>query len=56
MSPLAGQQVSSMRRLFLLGIAGLVGAGLAVSIVLWAKYGTAIFFESIRNGLANCFG
>lgn len=45
-----------MRRLFLLGLAALVGAGLAVSITLWAKYGTAIFFESIRNGLASCFG
>jgi hypothetical protein len=55
MSHLAGQQ-ASMRRLFALGIAGIVGAGLAASIVLWAKYGTAIFFESIRNGLANCFG
>jgi hypothetical protein len=55
MSPLAARQ-TSMRRLFLLGLAALIGAGLAVSITLWAKYGTAIFFESIRNGLANCFG
>lgn len=46
----------STRRAFLYSLAGLIGAGFAVSIALWAKYGTAIFFESIRNGLANCFG
>jgi hypothetical protein len=32
------------------------GLALAASIVLWAKLGTAIFFESIRTGLAYCFG
>ena len=37
-------------------IAALVGVGLAASIVLWARLGTAVFFESIRTGLAYCFG
>jgi hypothetical protein len=36
--------------------AAFFGLALAVSIVLWAKLGTAIFFESIRTGLAYCFG
>jgi hypothetical protein len=36
--------------------AALFGLALAASIVLWAKLGTAIFFESIRTGLAYCFG
>ena len=34
----------------------LFGLAFAASIVLWAKLGTAVFFESIRMGLANCFG
>ena len=30
----------------------LLGAALA----LWAHYGTAVFFETIRTGFAACFG
>jgi hypothetical protein len=26
------------------------------SVALWAHYGTAVFFEMIRTGLAACFG
>ena len=26
------------------------------TIMLWARYGTAVFFETIRAGLAACFG
>ncbi len=37
-------------------VAALLGLALAASIVLWAKLGTAVFFESIRTGLAYCFG
>jgi hypothetical protein len=29
---------------------------LAGSIVLWAHYGTAVFFETIRAGFVACFG
>ena len=36
--------------------AAFFGLGLAASLVLWAKLGTAVFFESIRTGLAYCFG
>lgn len=34
-----------------------IGAGLAAAaaIVLWAYYGTAVFFETISAGLAACF-
>lgn len=45
-----------IRRAFLAVLAGAFGAALAASGVLWWKYGTAIFFEAIRTGLANCFG
>jgi hypothetical protein len=36
--------------------AALVGLAIAASFVLWLKLGTAVFFESIRTGLAYCFG
>jgi hypothetical protein len=36
--------------------AAFAGIALAAAIVLWAKLGTALFFESIRTGLAYCFG
>jgi hypothetical protein len=37
--------------------AGIVAAVIVGGIVLlWAHYGTTVFFETIRNGLAVCFG
>jgi hypothetical protein len=32
-----------------------VGLLLAGTVVLWAHYGTAVFFEIIRTGFAACF-
>lgn len=29
---------------------------LAGTVVLWAHYGTAVFFETIRAGFIACFG
>ena len=26
------------------------------TVLLWAHYGTTVFFETIRAGLAGCFG
>jgi hypothetical protein len=37
-------------------VAAVVGTILAGTIALWAHYGTAIFFETIRAGLVACFG
>jgi hypothetical protein len=34
---------------------GLSGLLLAAAASLWAYYGTAVFFEVIRSGLAACF-
>jgi hypothetical protein len=31
------------------------GAIVAVSLGLWAYFGTAVFFEMVRNGFAACF-
>jgi hypothetical protein len=37
-------------------MAAVVGAILAGTVALWAHYGTAVFFETIRAGFAACFG
>ena len=35
---------------------GCIGLVLAGTIALWAHYGTAVFFETIRAGFVACFG
>jgi hypothetical protein len=34
----------------------LVMLALVGTIILWAHYGTTVFFETIRAGFAACFG
>jgi hypothetical protein len=53
MAELASAPNSSLRSL----VWGAVAAGvlLAAAIVLWAHYGSAVFFEMIRAGIAMCF-
>jgi hypothetical protein len=36
-------------------VAGIIGASAVGTILLWAHYGTAVFFEMIMAGLATCF-
>ena len=36
--------------------AGAMGVVLAGTVALWAHYGTAVFFETIRTGFMACFG
>lgn len=40
----------------LLATGAAVAAALAGTILLWAHYGTTVFFETIRAGFAACFG
>jgi hypothetical protein len=40
----------------LIAVAGFFGVLFAGAGVLWAHYGTAVFFETIRAGFAACFG
>jgi hypothetical protein len=41
----------------LLAVLGLFAAlALGGSVLLWAHYGTTVFFETIRAGFAACFG
>jgi hypothetical protein len=44
------------RRGPILIVAGALGLVLAGTVALWSQYGTAVFFETIRAGLAACFG
>lgn len=40
----------------LLAAAAVVALALAGTVLLWAHYGTTIFFETIRAGFVACFG
>jgi hypothetical protein len=40
----------------LLAMGVLVALALASSVLLWAHYGTTVFFETIRAGFTACFG
>jgi hypothetical protein len=39
-----------------LAIAAICAVLLAGSVLLWAHYGTTVFFETIRAGFVACFG
>lgn len=48
--------LASSARAPVLWIAIALGGGLfAAAAVLWGYYGTALFFETLRTGLAACF-
>ena len=36
-------------------LAGAVSLAIALTVGLWAYYGTAVFFEMVRAGWAACF-
>jgi hypothetical protein len=40
----------------LLAVTAAVALVLLGTVLLWAHYGTTIFFETIRAGFAACFG
>jgi hypothetical protein len=44
-----------VRQALLWGGGGLVALLLAGALALWFHYGTAVFFETIATGFANCF-
>jgi len=45
---------SFLSRPFLL-VGAVAGVLIAATLVLWAHYGTAVFFEIIAAGIAACF-
>ncbi len=46
----------AQRRVALLVVGAVLGAIMAGTLALWAHYGTAVFFETLRAGFAACFG
>ena len=53
---LTNSEVAAPGRNAFLAAAAVVGVLLAATLALWAHYGTAVFFETIRAGLVACFG
>jgi hypothetical protein len=39
-----------------LAIGAVIALGLIGAVLLWAHYGTTVFFETIRVGFSACFG
>ena len=55
--PLSIPNAAAPRRAFgIVLAAGVVVLLLGSTLVLWAHYGTAVFFETIRAGFVACFG
>lgn len=40
----------------ILAVSAAVALALAGTVLLWAHYGTTVFFETIRVGFSACFG
>jgi len=53
---MAFEEGLSLRRGPVILTAGACGIMLAGTLALWAHYGTAVFFETIRAGFMACFG
>ena len=53
---LTNSHPAALSRTGILFVAATVGALLAATVALWAHYGTAVFFETIRAGFMACFG
>jgi len=49
---LPGKPIGSRALMLAAGLAGLL---LAAAVVLWAHYGSAVFYEMILAGIAACF-
>jgi hypothetical protein len=52
----ASRPFSRQAALPLLIVGAVVVLLLAGTVALWAHYGSTVFFETIRAGLAACFG
>ena len=53
--PEAAVQTQRFASLPVLLIGAVCGVLIAATLVLWAHYGTAVFFEIIAAGIAACF-
>lgn len=53
LSPVSARP-AALSRAILMAAAAVMGVAVAAAIGLWAHYGTAVFFETIRAGVAAC--
>jgi hypothetical protein len=51
----ASQPANRVARVLVAGGAGFGAVVLIGALILWARYGTAVFFEMIASGFAACF-
>ena len=47
-------RAAQLQRGVLIGLGAIAVAAVAAGLVLWAYYGTAVFFELIAAGIAYC--
>jgi hypothetical protein len=52
----APKMVAGPRSLFAAALGLFAALLLGASVLLWAHYGTTVFFETIRAGFSACFG
>ena len=52
----AAPSAGAARTAIVWGGAGLASLAVVGALALWAHYGTAVFFETIRAGFTACFG
>ena len=55
MQSVQGNGALRLRAWPVLVAAGTAGGAVAIALVLWAHFGTAVFFETIAAGIAACF-
>ena len=46
---------ASLRRLVVVALGAFFAVLIMAGLALWAKLGTAVFFETVRAGIAYCF-
>ena len=51
----ASEPASRLARVLVVGGSGLGAVLLLAALILWAHYGSAVFFEMIASGFAACF-
>jgi hypothetical protein len=53
--PATNSVATQSRPILVVLLAGAVSLAIALTVALWAYYGTAVFFEMVRAGWAACF-
>jgi hypothetical protein len=48
--------IAAHPRMSALALGAVVALTLIGAVLLWAHYGTTVFFETIRTGFSACFG